>query len=680
MRNSLFCILLLLSACRPGTEVTSPDPWEDVQAEPLDPFRLMMGVELRSSRQPHRLAVLERARLTFVLDPYGGQVHIVDERMGHSGLTHCVPASKWPTVEARDDHRGTCDEGLVEVHRGFVQTAGQPAALAVDEEGLAVWVVDSLSNLYRIEADLLGSHPWDYLRRDVGVELSEAVPPGLLHAAFFEGRIWLAGNRSLQSFETTGQLASQETLASDAVGLAVSGEHLWVATEASVATGALRHVPEGELGGVAGDGDGGVWVSLPEEDLLVHVGLAGEIEQVEVLDLEGRLSVDPRSQRVYAALDDGVVQVAEGVLVGEYRMGAVRDVLALPTHEIQVLDDEGGLRIYFDEESLETGGAPLDFYVTTFLEKPRGQGDDVECTTGEVSLEWLVQRALRNRTLLDDTPAPVALGLTPHFARRVVQCGMEEDVRHLWEDSETEVGVLFHQQPEESCAESAQCYAQFVRDQPGSFAALGVEPSWASGMSSHADSGADFVKGLLDSGLEGRYLFFGAGVLPGVSLVEDPRAKEAWPLETADLSRPFRASRNEEIGTGNTEGDVLFYPGDSRASFNLGGCTGLLVRECHALNMGGGQVLDDMDVAILDLMLHRAVAMRSDTGLSTWSFHLPDINSYDYTVRCEEAEREWAGESCQGGRLQRWLVDVEARFGTAGIVDWTLPSAQAEPG
>ena len=77
--------------------------------------------------------------------------------------------------------------------------------------------------------------------------------------------------------------------------------------------------------------------------------------------------------------------------------------------------------------------------------------------------------------------------------------------------------------------------------------------------------------------------------------------------------------------------------------------------------------------------MHRALAVRSVDGPSTWSFHLPDLNTYDYTVRCTLEDGFWSGGECMGAALQDWLLDVHARFVLSDIVNWQLPSQVASP-
>ena len=89
--------------------------------------------------------------------------------------------------------------------------------------------------------------------------------------------------------------------------------------------------------------------------------------------------------------------------------------------------------------------------------------------------------------------------------------------------------------------------------------------------------------------------------------------------------------------------------------------------------------LDEVDIAVLDLLLHRAITESVTSTVRTWSFHLPDIGTYDYTQGCTQDDRVWSGEDCAGARLQEWLIDVDRRLVQGGLVRWPTPGALAQP-
>ena len=115
---------------------------------------------------------------------------------------------------------------------------------------------------------------------------------------------------------------------------------------------------------------------------------------------------------------------------------------------------------------------------------------------------------------------------------------------------------------------------------------------------------------------------------------------------------------------------MALFPGDSRSVFAQAGCANLYLRECQMLGLGDGNLVREKDLALLGLSLHRALA--ADLPDGTWSWHLPDIGSWDYSEGCTVQDRRWSG--CQGALLQDWLFDLHARFVLNGVAEWTPPS------
>ena len=292
----------------------------------------------------------------------------------------------------------------------------------------------------------------------------------------------------------------------------------------------------------------------------------------------------------------------------------------------------------------------------------------------------ILERSVENRALLEDLPADISLGITPHFARRVGICELQEGYAEVWDTERTEVGLLYHQLPSDSCLADADCYSKYLQDQASTLAGIQARPTWVSGLSAHGDVVEDWVEILLETELPRTYLFFGLSLLPEISHDLDIRAKEPYPVDLPDRSTPWAASQMADLAGGGVEGGLALYPGDSRAAFSLDGCAGLFVRECRALGEGGGETLGEGDIGVLELLLHRSLAMRPGEGPSTFSFHLPDIGVWDYTEGCEVEARHWQGEDCMAQVLQTWLVDVQRRFVQNGLVEWTLPSELDSPG
>jgi hypothetical protein len=310
--------------------------------------------------------------------------------------------------------------------------------------------------------------------------------------------------------------------------------------------------------------------------------------------------------------------------------------------------------------------------MTAFIEKPRNALSDVECRGSETTITTFAEQAVSNAQLLGDLPFPPTVGITPFFAQRAAQCDLIETLTPLV--SSIESGVLFHT-PTPSC-EDTDCLADWLTEDADHVRALGTDPTWASGLAAKDDLD-DFVALLQQSDGPDRYLFFGISALPDFSHDADPRAKNAWPVETGRRSPAWRIDHADQLMDGVDGGWLSVYPGDNIPLFNLGGCPNLQLRECHQIGLGGTSSIDTDDTLALDLLLHRALADRS--GPSTFTFHLPDLGVYDYVADCEVSDRVWSGSGCQAAVLQEWALSVYQRHVLSGLVRLSPPSALERP-
>jgi hypothetical protein len=344
-----------------------------------------------------------------------------------------------------------------------------------------------------------------------------------------------------------------------------------------------------------------------------------------------------------------------------------------------VLGEAGRIHVYADETAYRTA-APLSVFVTTFSERPRSPDQDTfpcRADAGD-SIASFLSTANLNRELLRDLPAPTALGLTPQLARRVEGCEQTTQLAALMAPPRFHPGALLHEQPEE-CAGDVACHASFVAAELGALTAVDIAPSWVSGLSPHHELDLDWVSSLRDAGAPDKFLFFGMSIRPDVPHEADLRAKDAWPTGLDNPGRAWSSDTSAAIDDRSGTGWLSIYPGDNVPSFNLGACANLYVNECHPLGRGGGTIIEDADIAVLDLLLHRSLAGGAAGEIRTWSFHLPDIGTYDYTEGCTRTDRVWTGEDCEASRLQQWLFDVHQRLVPAGLVQWTGPSDLAVP-
>jgi hypothetical protein len=331
------------------------------------------------------------------------------------------------------------------------------------------------------------------------------------------------------------------------------------------------------------------------------------------------------------------------------------------------------------DETAYTPSTPLDVFVTTFSERPRNSGDTVPCESedGAPSIATFMDRANRNRALLDDLPAPVGMGITHSLVQQAADCSQTSRLKKLMDHPLTSPGILVHEDPTE-CVGNRSCHVEALKDMAALFTGS-LRPTWTSGMSTHHELDVNWVASIEDAGLPHRYLFFGMSLRPDVMHHTDLRAKDAWPVSLGDQGRAWATDSAAAIAERKATGALWVYPGDDIPAFNLSGCNNLFLLECHPLLRGGGVTIDADDVAVLDLLLHRAITEEVPANVRTWTFHLPDIGTYDFTEGCTEADGVWSGENCGGARLQEWLIDVDRRLVSAGLVRWTRPGDLEQP-
>ena len=333
------------------------------------------------------------------------------------------------------------------------------------------------------------------------------------------------------------------------------------------------------------------------------------------------------------------------------------DVAVTPAHEVLLLFDDR-VEVYLDETALEGNAHPLRIWNTTFVEKPKSPIEDLPCEGEDLNVLDAVRTATTNRALLDDLPGCHAVGYTPHHLRRARSCGVFDEANGAL-GVRTELGILFHDEPPGD-------YLTFLRDEAKEVS-IG-SPRWVAGLSANADAGHDWVQGILDADLPTVVPFLGLSAHPEVGHFDDPRSKEGW-AQTYGAYAPTFTDTAFSLEGG---GAVGLYSGDSRSLFTLDGCANVLLRECQVLGLGsGGNVIRDLDIAQATLSLHRALAADQPDG--TWTWHLPDLGTWDYTEGCTATDRLWSGD-CQGARLQEWLFDVHARYVVNGLAEWTPPS------
>ncbi len=615
--------LALLLACRPVTpldsEVEQTAPWEELEPTELQ-LRWLKTNPIDEASDPQTLHIAPEFPFAFVHDEQ--RVHALDSRWHHSAEPHCIETAAWGDFET-EGRQGRCAEGSVELRRGVLEGSEAPTSVVADAEH--VWVMDAAGHLYAAPLDPLAQSPWDHLR----LELIDTLPPGLLGTSS-SGDLWIATSSLLLDEQGT------EIAQLPAPPLELSGGV--VLTEAGPWTPEQGLFPIETLG-------------LDGRLLCTPSGLVDlETQEETPLDCLGPVARD--GERTYALVPEGLWADGEVLELEVARDLAVRD------GEVALLYEDR-VELFLDDRAVAEG---LQIFTTTFAERPKSPGEDAECP----EVLGFVETALANRALLEDLPGTVALGVTPHLARRAEACGA--DLRSAVCVDHGELGVLFHQDPDCSAGDQ-DCVASFLLEETEVVRQVLEEPSWISGLSSVKDLGHDWVDAALSVDTPHRMLFFGISILPDIEHSTDPRSKDAYPIRLGTQTTPWSAGDSSL----ETQGDLAIFPGDNVPAFSHSGCPNLFLRECQTLGAGDGQRMDEEDIAVLQLLLHRALV----TGQGTWSYHLPDIGSWDYTVDCGVHERTWS--DCEGALLQSWLMDVHARYVLNGKATWASPSELTSP-
>ncbi len=643
-------------------------PWSALEPVALDPFRELAAPTLSAAEAPSRIRTLPARSLSFVLDE--GAALVLDARYHHDPSGRCVDASLWPDL-LDEAAQGDCPAGQSWTQRGRLMAPAPAVDLAVDAESLRLGLLTRQGGLALANADVLSDNPLHWLRLADPVSLETGALSDAARLALDAQTALVADGGALWALDpTSGAAAWSETLPGEVQAVLLWEGAPWALTDAGLWV-------DGELlsevtGSTLVAGPDAVWVG--GEGALSRVDPA--TLEVETLPLEGALGpLAPESAaRLWAATSEGVALVEDGAEAARHETEAVVDLAMNSAGELVVLHEGGRLSVRVDETQLE-GAEPLDVGLAAFIERPRGSEDVLSCEDNEDNVREFALRAARNHPVLLDQPLPVALGVTPLFARRATSCRVALPLRPLLDDPGVEVGVLFHDQPAD-CAD-ADCLATFLASEEDEVRLLGVEPAWSSGLSPMDELGIDWVGALQEAGGPAPYLFFSLSILPDMPHEGDPRGKEPFPLAAGARSPAWRASSVSTLAEGDPEGWLRLYPGDSTPAFNLGDCPNLLLKECHLSAAGGLSVIDGDDIEALRLSLHRALAERD--GVSTWTFHLPDLGVYEYSEGCDVQDRIWSGEGCQAALIQSFGFEVWQRYVLGGLVRLRHPSELEAP-
>ena len=533
---SLFTVMLACGSSEDTGDPTLPPPWEVLSVQTPSPFRQIVNTEIEGAVDANDLLFFRRHSLVFVRDEAANRVHILDARYRHSGGVYCLPVGAFPEEERFAYQQESCAEGEVSLHRGFLQAESPIVAMSADSERSEIHFLTQNGLLYKLNVDLLEVSSFDYLRLP-----QESVSLGRSFTDHTNIRIagnwvWAASGNTLTAYD---RLSGEERVHHDLPGnhidmeflngsaLVATDQGLWQTDglweESLVATDLYR------------DANSRIWAVYPSEEKIVNLD---EGTTIEILGLTGPIAGKSRAAGLWALAGDEVVVADETGVVSRFPVEDVIDIEGAAKVELTVLHSDGSVSAYFDETQL-VGGPPLSFVMASFVERPKSPAEDEPCTGGESNVEGHVELAAKNLSFLKDLPAPVALGVTPHLARRARQCELEERLSRTLQSDIFEVGVLIHQAVETTCAEDPDCYAEFIAANVEVVESYGAGMAWASGMASHFESGADWVLGLVNSGVTDRFLFFGLSILAHVEHDADPRSKEVYPIESRDQSSPW---------------------------------------------------------------------------------------------------------------------------------------------
>ncbi len=673
----MWTLLALVGCETPATDSADPVPevvpWTGLST-PLDPFREMLSVAVGTGADG-RLAAVSLIPALAAWPRNDGGAALLDARYRVGEGPGCLDAAPFPDAQDGVDRQGACAAGEVELDRTHL-ASNEPVLQVVDDAlRHEVSVLLAGGRVRSANTDLGVGNAWDWLRlgaervllTDAGAVPGQIAPDG-------RGGWWGLAAAELVHWAADGSVESTRTLASPGRELFADPHRVWVATQTTVESSDGLVADLAGVTRLSSDSTGGLWAASPVAQRLDHVDDAGRVDlTVSIGSVAGPIAFDARQGRLYALVAGEVVVLLEGAEVGRYPHPDAIDLVVNGSGEIAVLDGAGQVTVFVDETAL-LGPPPLDAWVASFIENPRSEASEVDCEGSEEGMAERAARAVDNRVLLSDLPATTALAVSPPVGPHSKRCKVADTFAKVLEGPRLDVGVLFHDAPD--CVDQA-CLDAALVDELADLALLTDAPTWVAGAAGW-ESGGDWVQALIATGFD-RHAFVGMSALPDVAMT-DPRAKDALPWAGEAAATPWRVSAEANTQRDDVAGKLLLIPGTTLAIFNLSGCPGALQAECRFLSLGGGETLEDDDIAVADLLLHRAAANRADSGGSTWYVHLPAIEEFAYTEGCVRSdERLWSGEACQAARLQSWLIDVHARLETAGIVRWGQPSAVAWP-
>ncbi len=662
---------LACTPVRPAIPATEPtQPWDDLDPVALDPFRQLLRTSLPAAQTPSRMRSLPDVPMTFVLDPSAGKLWALDPRYRHEPQRVCTDPSLWADLDPEGERQGHCKSGKVEANRGALDPGSPVLAFAVDRRDPGVWLLGQDGALAWANLDPLEGNPLDFSRPEHrgGLSLADGAI-GLAAAA--SGGLWLADQARIRLLDSAGAVQAEAELDEPVLDLAASSRQAWILGERGLWTWdgralALHASVDGQGGRLAAWEDR-ICAALPAEGRV----LCSDGSSVAVDGLQGPISQNAAS--TWLATDQGVQELRDGELQPPRAVEALVDLQVQDNGELALLYADNTVGVYVDE-TLLPGAAPLKLTLLSFLENPKRSVELEECLDQRSIIE-LFEQAENNTRLLEDLPASVGLGITAEVAHQARLCELDAQLAALWDRPRVSTGLLLSGE-EDADLVDLEAMTALVREQAAQLDALDLPLRWLGAAPRLGDGGADWVEALHQVDITEDLLFFGFDLLPEIDRW-DPRTKDPIPWRSNVPLSAWRPSSGPDPLVDDPDRQLWLRPGSTLSLYSLGGCANVFLYECKQSNLGGNTAIDEGDLEVLDLLLWRALAVRSIDGPDHWSFHLPDISVSTYTEGCRRTDRLWTAEeeggSCQAEGLQTWVFDVQARYEQAGLLSWWLP-------
>lgn len=533
------------------------------------------------------------------------------------------------------------------------------------------------------------------LEREVETDLSSA-PVALASMDDWLLVLDEAGDLSLR---TTATLLQQEVLTQEVATLATDStrHRVWVLRQ----DGSLLRFDLSETGAAAsGDLPGPYEPTLGVDQRTGHLHLVRS-DSSELVYTDGLVE-----------LGTTILPAADGHLIAD--PGGTGDAAIF-----QRLGSTVSLPAVYSPLPVPDPRPELSVFVVSTLEQPFSDADKA-CTAEEDpedSWDTYLADLRANAALLAEVGVPVAIGVTPEFWAKSVDCG-EDGILQELDELGMELGVMIHSKPCYSCTDApveGEHPVQCARTHPDYAAPESPVACWPShpdycdpgddacwlayasdlvlevdaaipggaafihGADRHSLWSWDWVQGYRDlpraSGDTGypATLFVGNWAYPEVHDPYDPRGKDPAPWDPAKVSGTWFSAHLDGWDSPSAFSELLVMPGNSIAVLRLGEWqeTGLSVVQLG--DEGVTSRLNAEDFAAATALIRHAATRRPASAPSTYYIHLSDLSAWSL-------EQDTPEDGVPIELLEAWVRQVDGLTG----VQWSLPSqvraaAEASP-